>query len=67
MNALIKTVKTLFNALTFATADNYSEFRTLLRQIDETRGSADAQANYRTAASDKAVMTPAMHNLQHVA
>jgi hypothetical protein len=67
MNALIKTGKTLFNALAFANAGNYSEFRMLLRQIDETAGSTDEQANYRTATSDKARMTPAMQDLQHAA
>jgi hypothetical protein len=59
MNAIIKAGKTILNALAFANADNYSEFRALLRQTDDLPGSDERQTQYRLVSDNPAVTTVA--------
>jgi hypothetical protein len=66
MNAIIKAAKTMFNALAFANADNYSEFRALLRQVDRPAASDGALARHKlvSVASGSAAIAPAIPHIQ---
>ena len=68
MNALIKTGKTIFNALAFANADNYSEFQTLLNQTERNEQSAGKPAQFRlvSVTKDSDPIAPAGPRLHQV-
>lgn len=47
MNDIIKAGKTILNALAFANAENYSEFRSLLRQAERNGSLSCDPVHYR--------------------
>ena len=68
MNALIKTGKTILNALAFANAGNYSEFQTLLNQTERNEQSAGKPVQFRLVSviKDSDPIAPAGPRLHQV-
>lgn len=67
MKSIIQTGKSILNALVFANAENYSEFRTLLNQIDEKAG-RPAGEKLKPAVSEiqeRGPLANAIHSLPH--
>ena len=65
MNTFIKAGKTMLQAMAFANAGNYSEFRSLLRQVDASPDSGSGQIQCRPASSgiDHPALLPHIHRV----
>jgi hypothetical protein len=66
MNAIIQAGKTIFASLAFANADNYSEFRKLLRQTGDTGAGNDrpTQSEQKSGIKDRTAISATILPIQ---